>query len=108
MALVTVDELKTALGVGDLYTEDLLQKYCDVAIELIEGLVTEASFTAEPAPMREAALATAVDVFQSTKAPGGTPAGADFTPAPFRMGRSLLSKVGGLLAPYMDAEGMLA
>ena len=107
MALVTVDELKTALGVGDLYTEDMLQRYCDTAIELIEGLVTAASFSAEPAPMREAALATAVDVFQSTKAPGGTPAGVDFQPAPFRMGRSLLSKVGGLLAPYMDVDGMI-
>ena len=107
MALVTVDELKTALGVGDLYTEDMLQKYCDIAIDLIEGIVTTTSFAAEPAPMREAALATAVDVFQSTKAPGGTPVGVDFQPAPFRMGRSLLSKVGGLLAPYMDVEGMI-
>lgn len=107
MALVTVDELKVALGVGDLYTEDMLQKYCDIAIELIEGIVTATSFDDEPAPMREAALATAVDVFQSTKAPGGTPVGVDFTPAPFRMGRSLLSKVGGLLAPYMDVEGMI-
>lgn len=107
MALVTVDELKTALGVGDLYTEDMLQRYCDTAIALIQGLVTSTSFTAEPAPMREAALATAVDIFQSTKAPGGTPVGVDFTPAPFRMGRSLMSKVGGLLAAYIEVESVI-
>lgn len=107
MALVTVDELKTALGVGDLYTEDMLQRYCDTAIVLIQGLVTSTSFTAEPAPMREAALATAVDIFQSTKAPGGTPVGVDFQPAPFRMGRSLMSKVGGLLAAYIEIESVI-
>lgn len=107
MALVTPDELKVALGVGDIFTEDVLQRYCNVAIDLIQGVVTSASFTAEPDPMREAALGLAVDIFQASKAPGGTPVGVDFTPAPFRLGRSLLSKVSALLAPYMEVQGML-
>lgn len=107
MALVTVEELQTELGVGALYTEEVLQEYCDAAIALIEPIVTAESFENEPAPMRLAALNLAVDIFQGTKAPGGTPVGVDFTPSPFRFGRSLTSKISGYLAPYLDVDGMV-
>lgn len=107
MALVTPDELKTALGVGDLYTDDTLQEFCDAADLLIKDIVTAASYTLEPAPMRKAAVALAVDIFQGERAPGGQPSGVDFTPSPFRFGRSLTSKVTGLLAPYINVEGVI-
>jgi hypothetical protein len=107
MALVTPDELKTALGVGDLYTDDTLQEFCDAADALIKDIVTLVSYNAEPAPMRKAAVSLAVDMFQGERAPGGQSVGADFTPSPFRFGRSLTSKVTGLLAPYLDVEGVI-
>lgn len=55
----------------------------------------------------EAIMAIAVDVFQSRVAPGGTLEAADFTPGPFRLGRSLLARVQALLARHLDA-GTLA
>jgi hypothetical protein len=107
MALVTPDELKVALGVGDLYTEDVLQEFCDAADALIKDIVTAASYNAEPAAMRKAAVSLAVDMFQGERAPGGSPVGVDFQPSPFRFGRSLTSKVTGLLAPYLEIEGLI-
>ena len=57
--------------------------------------------------VREAALAIAVDVFQSRVAPGGQTEAIDFTPGPYRMGRSLLSRVSGLLARWMDTSSLV-
>lgn len=108
MALVTIAELKSALGVGSLYTDEQLQRVCDAADLLIKDLVTPASYDDEPAPMKEAALSLAVDIFQAQRAVGGQPVGADYTPAPFRLGRSLMSKFSGLLAPYVDVEGLVS
>lgn len=55
----------------------------------------------------EAALMTAADIYQSRFATNGQPVGVDFTPAPYRMGRSLLTRVSGLLAPYMATDSMV-
>ena len=52
--------------------------------------------------VREAALAIAVDIFQSRVAPGGQMQGVDFTPGPYRLGKSLFSRVSGLLARWTD------
>jgi len=57
--------------------------------------------------VREAALAIAVDVFQSRVAPGGQTEAVDFTPGPYRMGRSLISRVSGLLARWMDTSSLV-
>ena len=57
--------------------------------------------------VREAALAIAVDVFQSRVAPGGQTEAIDFTPGPYRMGRSLISRVSGLLARWMDTSSLV-
>ena len=59
-------------------------------------------YTAIPA-VREACLAIAVEIFQQRVAPGGQIQAVDFTPQPHRLGRALLTRVHGLLAPYMDA-----
>lgn len=55
----------------------------------------------------EAILAISVDMWQSRVSPGGTLQAADFTPGPYRLGRSLLSRVQALLARHMD-PGTLA
>jgi hypothetical protein len=57
--------------------------------------------------VREAALAVAVEIFQQRTAPGGSIQAIDFTPGPHRLGQALLSRVRGLLAPYMDMTGMV-
>ena len=56
--------------------------------------------------VKEAVTAIAVDVFQSRVAPGGQTEAVDFTPGPYRMGRSLLSRVSGLLGRYMDTRSL--
>lgn len=105
MALLTVEELKATLGVGELYEDATLQQVVDASIALIEQYVTASSFTEEPAPMKEAALALGVSIFQTRTAAGGQIVGADFSPSPFRLGRSLFSTVQGLLAGYVE-EGV--
>ena len=57
--------------------------------------------------VREAALAVAVDVWQSRVAPGGQLEAVDFTPGPYRLGRSLLSRVSGLLSRWIDTATMV-
>lgn len=57
--------------------------------------------------VREAALAIAVDIFQSRVAPGGQIQGVDFTPGPYRLGRSLFTRVSGLLARWTDTGSLV-
>ncbi len=57
--------------------------------------------------VREAALAIAVDVFQSRVAPGGQITAVDFTPGPYRLGKSLYTRVSGLLARWIDTGSMV-
>jgi hypothetical protein len=54
-----------------------------------------------------AALLIAVDIFQAKTAPSGGATAIDFQPSPYKMGMSLLSRVKGLLAPYMAVGGMI-
>lgn len=54
-----------------------------------------------------AALLIAVDIFQAKTAPSGGAVAIDFQPAPYKMGMSLLSRVKGLLAPYISTGGMV-
>ena len=57
--------------------------------------------------VREAALAIAVDMFQSRVAPGGQTEAVDFTPGPYRLGRSLITRVSGLLGRWMDTGSLV-
>ena len=57
--------------------------------------------------VHQAILMTSADVWQARTATNGQPVGMDFAPAPFRMGASLLTRVKGLLAPYMSVNTML-
>ena len=54
--------------------------------------------------IEEAVLQIAIDVFQSRLAAGGTQQALDYTPAPYRMGRTLLYKVTGLISKYIDSN----
>jgi hypothetical protein len=56
--------------------------------------------------IESAILIVSVEVFQSRTAPGGQIEGVDFSPTPYRMGRSLYSRVAGLLGAYVDVESL--
>ena len=66
----------------------------------------EADWTAVES-VHQAILMTSADVWQSRTASNGQGVGVDFAPAPFRMSHSLLTRVKGLLAPYIAVQTML-
>ena len=58
--------------------------------------------------VREASLLIAVDIYQSrqlSNAGGVSPDG--FTPSPYRMGNTLLARVRGLIANYLNPSGLV-
>ena len=183
MAYVTITELKTALGVGDLYPDAMLDDVIQTAESVLEpflethavgvthatidsNLVTfitirrhsfaigqnvvvtgtdyDATYTVldttaytfsatktasnvvahsyipmgkaslsaaavydSVVAVRTAAMMIAVDVFNSWTVPGGQAQGIDFQPGPYIMGRSILSRVTGLISRYRDVGSMI-
>jgi hypothetical protein len=189
MALTTVAELRTALGVGTLYADAVLQQVCDAADNVLlpfiwnntffniahestattaklyfaenikehfyvgqtvvvtgneshlngsktltevgdhtigyninNGVVQPKHFlnpygsvnagtALDPATVpaiQEAALMIAIDIWQSRQAPSSGGVTIDgYQPSPFRMGNTLLARVRGLLAPYLDPRSMV-
>jgi hypothetical protein len=69
--------------------------------------LTGASTYVGNAPVESAIIVVSVEVFQSRTAAGGQIEGVDFSPTPFRMGRSLFNRVSGLLGAYIDVETMI-
>ena len=57
--------------------------------------------------VEEAVLQISIDVFQSRLSVSGTAQALDFTPAPYRMGRTLLYKVTGLISKYIDSNSQV-
>jgi len=189
MSFTTVAELRTALGVGSLYTDAVLQSVCDAADNVllpflwknqqyivahgntgtvgtlyfdqnirevfyvgqsvvISGAGTKyngtktitgvdaRSFnvttthtndnprhTVEPfgiaaaetyidystiPAIQEASLMISIDIWQSRQAPSSGGVTIDgYQPSPYRMGNTLLARVRGLLAPYLDPRSMV-
>jgi hypothetical protein len=189
MSLTTVAELRTALGVGTLYADAVLQEVCDAADNVLlpflwkneqpiiahgnigtVGTVyfnedirnvfyvgqsvtisnagtkyngtktitavgtknfsvttshtsdnpyhviapygtaaaeTYIDYTTIPA-IQEASLMISIDIWQSRQAPSSGGVSIDgYTPSPYRMGNTLLARVRGLLAPYLDPRSMV-
>ena len=58
--------------------------------------------------IQEASLMVAIDIWQSRQAPSSGGVSIDgYTPSPYRMGNTLLARVRGLLAPYLDPRSMV-
>ena len=57
--------------------------------------------------VESAVLNVSVEVFQSRVAPGGQIEGVDFSPSPFRMGRSLYNRISGLLGNQVDVDSIV-
>jgi hypothetical protein len=68
---------------------------------------TYIDYTTVPA-IQEAALMISIDIWQSRQAPSSGGVTIDgFAPSPYRMGNTLLARVRGLLAPYLDPRSMV-
>ena len=189
MALTTVSELRTALGVGTLYSDAVLQQVCDAADNVllpflwknqqpivahgntgtvgtlyfnddiqevfyvgqsvvisgagtryngtktitavspysfnvttthtsdnprhtvepygIAAAETYTDYTTIPA-IQEASLMITIAIWQARQAPSGQGMTVDgFSPSPFTMSNTLLARVRGLLAPYLDPRSMV-
>jgi hypothetical protein len=68
---------------------------------------TYTDYSAEPA-VQEASLMVAISIFQARQAPSNQTVSYDgFTPSPFTMSATLVAKVRGLLAPYLDPRSQV-
>ena len=68
---------------------------------------TYVDYTAIPA-IQEASLMISIDIWQSRQAPASGGVSIDgYTPSPYRMGNTLMARVRGLLAPYLDPRSMV-
>ena len=66
----------------------------------------QTAYAATPA-VREAAMMLAVDIWQARQTPATGGTAVDFQPSPYKMGRSLMSRVQGLIAPYTGPRSMV-
>jgi hypothetical protein len=65
-----------------------------------------AELYANVAAVHNAILVVSVEIFQSITSPGNQVMSDTFVPTPFVLGRSLQSRVIGLLSPFIDVETM--
>jgi hypothetical protein len=73
----------------------------------IAAAETYADYTAIPS-IQEASLMVAITIWQARQAPSGQGMSVDgFQPSPFTMSASLMARVRGLLAPYLDPRSMV-
>ena len=88
MPIITATELRNVLGVSvTMYSNEYLEQIIESSEQVILPL-----------------LVVSTEIFQSVVAPGGQIEGVDFAPTPYRMGRSLTSRVMALLLPYVETE----
>ena len=109
-ALVTADELARALGMPTPSTNPAVSACAEAADAWIRHYLTAEDAT-DPhdahAWDRQGALEVAVNLWQSAKSAGSQPVSADFTPAPYTLGPSLIRRVSGVIAPCRDVTGMV-
>jgi hypothetical protein len=71
------------------------------------GVDTKTAVYSAVASVREAAMVLAVDIWQSRQVAGSQGVTLDMGVSPFRMGNSMIGKIRGLLAPYMNPNSMV-
>jgi hypothetical protein len=107
MALVTGEELATALDLDYDPPEEPYDQVAAAADDIVASLLTDAAYELEPPACKEAALAVAVEIFQARTAAGGQAVATDFSPGPYRLSVWMTRRVMSLLGPYMDIKGMI-
>jgi hypothetical protein len=83
----------------------LIRPVIPAGIAYLSG-ANAASLYASTEAIEQAILIVSTEIFQSVTAAGGQIEGVDFTPSPYRMGRSLQNRVIGLLGNYIDVQTM--
>jgi hypothetical protein len=109
------DGTKTVTAIDGEYEFSYASTGADVATNAIiphgtsylSGYDAATIYASNPA-VYEAIMVVSVEIFQSITAAGGQIEGVDFQPTPYRMGRSLLSRVIGILGKSLDTGAMLA
>ena len=101
---VTVSDEDREVFEASITNADIVEKY---VIPAGTATLSGASTYVGNPNVESAVLAVAVEVFQARTAAGGQIEGVDFSPSPFRLGRSLFNRVSGLLGPYIDTETMV-
>ena len=111
----TFDGTKTVTAIGGEYQFS----YASTGADVVENAVIPngttylsgydaATIYANNPAVYEAIIVVSVEVFQSITAAGGQIEGVDFQVTPYRMGRSLLNRVIGILGKSLDTGAMLA
>jgi hypothetical protein len=104
---------KTITGVGEYSitfavtgTPTATEYHPVVPYGVVSG-VTQNTYSSIPA-VKEASLMISIDIWQSRQAPSSGGVTIDgYAPSPYRMGNTLLARVRGLLAPYLDPRSMV-
>lgn len=108
MALVTLADLKDALGVGGLYDDAQLQACATAAENLLIPMLKTRTGGYDTIPeVQQAGLQIAIELWTARTAPGGQTIGADWTPSPYRLGRTLLARVQGVLAQHWNTSAWI-
>ena len=72
------------------------------------GEDTKTATYVNTASVREAAMILAVDIWQARQVSQTGGVGLDgFSPSPYRMGNTLMARIRGMLAPYLDPRSMV-
>lgn len=104
----------TVTAVGGQYEFSFAKTNADIAMNAViphgttylSGYDAATIYASNPA-VYEALLVVSVEIFQSITAAGGQIEGIDFQPTPYRIGRSLLNRVVGILGKSLDQDAML-
>ena len=101
--LTTLAELKAALGVGGLYDDNELTQCVTAANNIVTSYLKATVTSPETIPeIQQAALQVAMAIWSARTSPNGEQVGLDYAPSPYKLGRSLISRVSGLLTGYLD------
>jgi hypothetical protein len=109
------DGTKTVTAISSEYLFSFAKTNADITRNAViphgttylSGYDAATIYASNPA-VYEAIIVVSVEVFQSINAAGGQIEGVDFQPTPYRMGRSLLNRVIGILGKSLDTDAMLA
>jgi hypothetical protein len=93
-SLLNDDAFSAAITNADIISKNVIPS----GLATLTGATTYVGNSA----VETAVTVVSVEVFQSRTAPGGQIEGVDFSPTPFRMGRSLYNRVSGLLGALVD------
>lgn len=103
-ATVTVVDVTEYTFTAAITNADILEKN---VIPAGTATLSGASTYVGNSAVESAVYMICTEVFQARISAGGSIEGVDFTPAPFKLGRSLFNKVTGVLGAYIDVETMI-